>query len=82
MTECFVCWDPEQEDEPTGDAASRNAVYAHDVELAAETYAEAEWGNVDPYEETTIHVRDASGGLHVVNIEVDYSPSFYGTVKS
>lgn len=82
MTERFVCWDPEQEDEPKEDASERNAIYAHDTEQAAETYAEADWGNVDPYAETTIHVRDERGGLHVVRIEVDYSPNFYGSVKS
>ena len=77
MSERFVVWDPDMEDEPTGDASARNAVTAVDAEQAAETYAEADWGNVDPYDKATFHVRDTSGGLHVVDVEVDWSPNFY-----
>jgi hypothetical protein len=81
MSEQFVCWEPANEEEPGDNPASRNVVEAFGVEWAAEEYAEKEWWNTDPYEETTIHVRDTQGKVYVVKIMVEYEPTFSGSVQ-
>lgn len=82
MSEHYVCWDPDMEDDPGLNPPASNIIEtAYDAEAAAAEYAEREWDNGDPYDSATFSVRDQSGIVHVVEVTVDYSPNFYGSRK-
>ena len=81
MAEAFVCWDDESEDDPGVSPPARNCVEAFSVEWAAEEFAERTFGDSDPVESMTIHVRDTDAKVHVVDIVVEYEPTFSGTVR-
>lgn len=82
MSDRYVCWEPASEGDPGVSPSPGQIVEnAYDVEDAAAEYAEREWGNTDPYETTTVNVRDSNGMVHAVEVTVEYEPTFSGRLK-
>lgn len=85
MSERYVCWEKEHEEDP-GTATTEmggNIVCEIGVEWAAETYAEQRYNDSGEHvDEMTIMVRDPAGAVHEVNVQVEFSPTFSGSAKA
>lgn len=81
MRERYVCWDEEGDEDPGESPSPRQVVEDFNVEWAAEEYAERIHGESDWADRVTIGVRDASGKVHIVDVDVEAVPSFSGRVR-
>lgn len=74
----FHCWSPNtfSEDEHEG-----KTIEGDDPQDAAETYAEQLYHSSDPFQDCDVHVRVNDTIVEIFNVQVEYSPSFWGHKK-